>query len=232
MEHVRGELLRRLAVQRLALLDAEAVLLVDDDDRQPVERHGGLDQRVRADQQLELPGGELTEQVGAPARARRAGQQRGLQQLPGHQGLERREVLLGQRLGGCHERRLRPVLHRPQHRVERHDGLAGADLAHQQPLHRLASGQVAVDRRHRGPLVVRRRERERLREPALGQRPGRVERLGARALAALRAAAQERELEHEQLLERKPQAAALLPAEVRVVQRGGPVRPAPRRPQP
>ena len=67
VQHVRREALRRLAVERAALVDAEAVLLVDDGDRQPVELDRLLDQRVGADEQLQLAGGELAEQVGAAA---------------------------------------------------------------------------------------------------------------------------------------------------------------------
>ena len=79
---------------------------------------------------------ELAEQVGAAARGRGAGQQRGLHELARHQLLQRREVLLGERLGRRHQRGLGAGLDRAQHRVERDDGLARADLAHQQPLHR------------------------------------------------------------------------------------------------
>ena len=226
VQHVRREPCRRLAVQRAALVDAEAVLLVDDGDREPVERHRALDQRVGADQQLELAARELPEQVGAAAGGGRSGQQRGLQQLAGHQRLQRGEVLLGQRLGRRHQRRLGALLDGPQHRVERDDGLAGADLAHQQPLHRAAGREVAVDRGHRPVLVVGRGERERIGQPAPGQRAGRVERLGAGGLAAPGAAAQQHDLQQQQLLEREPHARGLLVAEVRGAERRRPVRPA------
>ena len=93
------------------------------------------------------PLAQLAEQVGAAARGRRAGQQRGLHELARHQLLQRREVLLGERLGRRHQRRLGARLDRAQHRVERDDGLAGADLAHQQPLHR----PVARRRPRRSP---------------------------------------------------------------------------------
>ena len=56
--------------------------------------------------------------------------------LAAEQALNGREVLFGERLGGRHQRRLVTVLDRAQHRVQRHDRLAAADLAHQQPLHR------------------------------------------------------------------------------------------------
>ena len=50
--------------------------------------------------------------------------------------LEGEEVLLGQRLGRRHQRALLAGLDRAQEGVERDDGLAGADLALQKPLHR------------------------------------------------------------------------------------------------
>ena len=110
---------------------------------------------------------------------RRAREQRGLDQLARHQLLERREVLLGERLGRRHQRGLAAGLDRAQHRVQRDDGLAGADLAHQQPLHRPVVGDVFVDRGHRLALVAGRRERQRVLEPAGGQ-------LGRRVRAAPR----------------------------------------------
>jgi hypothetical protein len=72
-------------------------------------------------------------------------------------------------------------------------------------------------------LVVGRRERERVCEPAARQLAGRLERPGARALAPPRAAAQQRDLEQQQLLERQPPAPALVVAEVGGVERGGAV---------
>ena len=52
------------------------------------------------------------------------------------QRVERAVVLLGERLGGRHQRGLRAVLDRAQHRLQGDDRLARSDLAHQQPLHR------------------------------------------------------------------------------------------------
>ena len=208
---------RRLAVERAALVDAEAVLLVDDRDGEPVERHGVLDQRVRADQQLEL----------ARSRACRAGRRGGAPGVepvssaagtssPGISALQRREVLLGERLGGRHQRRLRAVLDRAQHRVQRDHGLAGAHLAHQQPLHRAAGGEVGVDLGHRA-RAGRRSARTAASRPASGALSvGRAASGSARAPSRRAGApAQQRELEQQQLLERQPPAAALVVAEVR-----------------
>ena len=56
-----GTTAARLLPQRGALLHAEAVLLVDHDDAEAVERHRLLDQRVGAD-------GEVDRAVGEPSR--------------------------------------------------------------------------------------------------------------------------------------------------------------------
>jgi hypothetical protein len=74
-------------------------------------------------------------------------------------------VLLGEGLGRRHQRRLIAGFERPQHRVEGDGGLARADLAHQQPLHRRAGVEVALDLVEGLELVASRLEGQRL-EPA------------------------------------------------------------------
>ena len=62
-----------LEPQRLALLDAEAVLLVDDDEPEVGERHGVAEERVRADDDARLPGRGAQQRLpalGAPAAGR------------------------------------------------------------------------------------------------------------------------------------------------------------------
>ena len=61
---------------------------------------------------------------------------------PGQQGDRHRrqvrqgaKVLAGEHLGGRHQRGLGAGLHRAQHGQQRHQGLAGADIALQQPQH-------------------------------------------------------------------------------------------------
>ena len=161
----------RLGVQRRALAHAEAVLLVDDDDREAVEVHVGLDERVRADDERQLAGRELAEDVARAAARRRAGQQRGAHRLAGHERLQRREVLLGERLGRRHEDGLHVVLDRAQDRVQRDDGLARADLAHQQALHRPRLGELLVERPRSRALVAGQRERQQLLAPAPASAP-------------------------------------------------------------
>src|SRR5687767_14603434 len=59
--------------------------------------------------------------------------------------VDREEVLLGKRLGRGHQRALVAALDCAQERIERHDGLSGADIALQEALHRLLATQVTVD---------------------------------------------------------------------------------------
>ena len=191
---------RPLGIERCPLAHAEAVLLVDDDDRERGKAHGGLDQRVGADDQRELPAGELAEDVGpAPGRGG-AGEQGAGHGLGSHQALQRGEVLLGERLGGRHQRRLAPVLDGAEHGVERDDGLARPHLAHEQALHRAVAGEVAVEHLYGRFLVGREREGER-RPPAGAERGRLVEHGSARARAPAGAAAQEYELQEQQLVE-------------------------------
>ncbi len=53
-----------------------------------------------------------------------------------HRG-DRAVVLLGEHLGGREQRRLPAGVDHAQHRAQRHQGLAGADLALEQPVHRV-----------------------------------------------------------------------------------------------
>ncbi len=181
------------------------MLLVDDGDGEPGEADVGLDQRVGADDQPELARLE-DRQRAAPVRGRgRAGQQRRRQRHPAEQPLERREVLVGERLGRRHQRRLLPRLERSQHRVEGDHRLAGADLAHQQPLHRPLGGEVGVDLGE-GPHLVRGRLERKRAQPVADERARLVERHRGPALVALAAAQCERRLMQEELLVGEPHA--------------------------
>jgi hypothetical protein len=175
VKHVWRKVARCFAVERAALANAEAVLLVDDRQREPRERHRLLDQRMRADEQAELARGEAFEELPALSRRRRAGQEadRGPQpcrvsigeQLRRDQSPDRREVLLRKRLRRCHQSRLHALLGDPQHRIQGDHGLARSDLSRQQPLHRLAATEVGVDRAQRSALIGCQLEPERV-EPA------------------------------------------------------------------
>ena len=79
--------------------------------------------------------------------ARRSGTLEALQQVA-----DARVVLLGQHLGGRHQRPLVAALDGDQQRAHRHDGLARPDVALQQPVHRVRAGQIGVDLGD-GPLL-------------------------------------------------------------------------------
>ncbi len=119
-------------------------------------------------------------------------------------------MLLGERLGRRHQRALIAVLDRAQQRVQRDDGLARPDLAHQQPLHRARLREVAVELRERPLLVAGQRERQHRLEPAGGQLALAVEHRRGGVLAPAPAAAQQRQLHQQQLVEREPAPALLL----------------------
>jgi hypothetical protein len=99
-----------------ALLHAEAVLLVDDGQREVAEDHAFLEQRMRADDRPAPRRGDGLERAAARARRLRAGQQR-------HRDAERRNqasklapVLLGQQFGRRHQRGLPAAADRARRR--------------------------------------------------------------------------------------------------------------------
>ena len=113
-------------------------------------------------------------------------------------------VLLGQDLGGRHQRHLVPVLHREQRRHRRHRRLARAHVALEQPVHRLGSRHVPRDLRRRAlawaPVSWNGSSRARPVHPLA------VDRIEGDALLCLHALALEAnaELQEEQLIERQP----------------------------
>ena len=145
-----------LVGQRGALLDAEPVLLVDDDQAEVEELDVLLEQRVGADDDARprrWPAGTAARALGL---GHRAGEQldgrrlRGAAEHPAagqvaEQLGDRPVVLLGQHLGGREQRGLAARVDDPQHRPQRDQGLAGADLALEQPVHRVRLGEVALD---------------------------------------------------------------------------------------
>ncbi len=188
---------RRERRERLPLLDPEAVLLVDDGDGEVGEEDAALDQRVRPDRDLRRPVLDLGARHLRPAAA---GQQDDPDAELGADPFDRQEVLLGERLGRRHQRRLSSGLDRAQKRVERDGGLARADVALQQPLHRLLACEVGVDLGERQLLVLGQGERQDS-AVARGEQAGR--RQGAPRLS-LDARAEHGELQRDELVEREP----------------------------
>ncbi len=157
---------RAFPLQQIALLDPEAVLLVDDDRAEARELDALVQERVGPDEDVDRP---LREALGDPSALGRVGsvgeerdphgaftqQRSGLRNHePVEQASHRELVLLGEHLGRRHERALVAALHRDQQRGERHDRLPRPDLALQEAVHRRRRGHVARDVAHDALLVL------------------------------------------------------------------------------
>ncbi|MNJ42093.1 hypothetical protein D3C77_370440 [compost metagenome] len=141
--------------QRQALLDAEAVLFVDDRQGQVLELHLVLEQCMGADHH----GGttcDLLQGAGAGFALELAGQPGDLDAQRLQPALEGHEVLFGENLCGGHQRHLIACLERLQGRQGRDHGLAGANVTLDQAQHRLWLAQV-VGNLVADPLLCARR---------------------------------------------------------------------------
>ena len=143
--------------QRRALLDAEAVLLVDHREGQPAELDVRLEQRVGADHEPRVARRQALEARPLLTRRDVAREQLDVEAERLDQLAHGVHVLVGQGLGRGHQRALGVVLDGPQQRVQGDDGLARADVPEQQAVHRAASAQVGVDRPDRAALAGRSR---------------------------------------------------------------------------
>ncbi len=128
-----------------SLVDAEAVLLVDDGEAEVAEDDVVFQQRVRADEDAQAA--VLQRGVdGAPLLLRRAaGQQRALHGSGLEILLDIGVVLLREHLGGRHDAGLEAVADGHQAAQHRHHRLAGTYVALQQAVHLVPARQVAAD---------------------------------------------------------------------------------------
>ena len=118
--------------ERQALVDAEAVLLVDDGEREIRERHVVGKQRMGADENIDIALDEPFEQVGAFAAALAAGEDREPQASGGGERRDGFEMLAGKNFGRGHQGGLGVAAagrNRRRTGKQRHHGLAGADIA-------------------------------------------------------------------------------------------------------
>ena len=112
-------------------------------------------------------------------------------------------MLLREHLGGRQQRGLAAGVDDAQHRAEGDERLAGADLALEQPVHRVRLGEVVRDLLADLALPVGQRERQPLVERHL-ERPVAAGARGRAELAERPAAAGEHELGDQGLLEPEP----------------------------
>ena len=153
-----------LGLQRQALVHAEAVLLVDDGEGEIAEDHVRLEQRVRADDDVDVAAGEALQHLLARAALLAPREQADAQAGLLGQRRDGFEMLAGEHFRRRHQRRLRAGLHRDGHGEQRDDRLAGADVALQQPQHAARRAHVGLDLAHGLALGVGQRERQRVGE--------------------------------------------------------------------
>ena len=197
----RREACRRLPHQGQALGDAEAVLLVDDGERQIGEPDVGAQQRVRAHGHGHPALGQGGEQLGSRPRIA-TDDEADLEAQRRCPGAQRLMVLARQELGRRHQHGLAPCLHRGQHRHEGDQRLARAHVALQEADTRARIREIGLDLGKRRRLIGGRRERQtrqqRALQPAVAHRGTAG---GGRAVAPHEA---ERQMHRQQLVERQP----------------------------
>ena len=142
-QHVDG---LALGGQRQPLAHAEAMLLVDHGERQRLEDDVVLDQRMGADQQIDLAVGKPRQQFAPLLALFAAGEDRDPQAGALGQRRDGLDVLARQDFGRRHQRGLLADLGDGGGRQQRHHGLAGSDIALQQPQHADRLAQIVGDR--------------------------------------------------------------------------------------
>ena len=131
--------------QSVALLHAEAVLLIDDDEAEPLEVHIFLNQGVGANGNHRLPAFEGGASHAALLRLHTAGQQHGANAEGGQHLADAAGVLLGQDFGRGHDRALEAVERGQEKRGGRDRRFAGADIALQEAAHGAILRQIAAN---------------------------------------------------------------------------------------
>ena len=142
-------------LDRLLVAHAEAVLLVDHQQAQALELHVLGQQLVRADHDVDAAVGHARQRGNgflAGAKARQLGH---LDRPLAEAVADRLVVLLGQQRGRRQQRDLLAAEHGDEGGAQRDLGLAEADVAADQPVHRLGRDHV-LDHRVDGGALVRR----------------------------------------------------------------------------
>ena len=126
-------------------MDAEAVLFVDDRESQVGELDLVLDQRMRADDDIDRAFGQTAHCLLLQLLAVAPGEQRQPHARRFGEGRYGGEVLAGQQFGRRHQGGLGAGLDRNEHGEEGYQGLAAADVPLQQADHSLGLRHVGRD---------------------------------------------------------------------------------------
>ena len=175
--------------QHHPLGDAEAVLLVDHGEAEPLVGDRLLEDGVGADEHVDRAVGEAHQGRFARPALLAAGEDGDVDRQAGELARQRVEMLAGEDLGRREQRRLGAGLDRGQHRHQRDQGLARADVALEQAQHRRLLLQVALDLGDRAALGAGRRvgQLERVAQPAVALRAARPRRRCDEARTSIRA---------------------------------------------
>ena len=138
-------------------MHAEAVLLVDDGQRQIVERDVFLKERMRADDEIDIARRQRRENLRALAAALAAGEDGEPDAGGAGERRDRRKMLARQNFRRRHEGRLAAGLDHGRGGEQSDERLAGTDIAVQQPQHAVGLRQIGDDVGDRA--LLRRRER-------------------------------------------------------------------------
>ena len=216
-EQVRGDRLRPLAPQHGPLLHAEPVLLVDHHHSQGAVLQALGYEGVGAHHDVHLAGGQPGDGAATVGRAHATGQQIHAQGAlaaesgrVGHDEIAQHrphggQMLLGEDLGGSHERPLEPALHGREQGAEGNDGLARPDVALEQAVHGVALGQIGPDLLDDPLLSLGQRERQAPPEP-LHQIPVHGMAQTGRVLLQMALPPHQLELHAQELVEHEPAA--------------------------
>ena len=158
------------------LLDAEAVLLIDDDESEIEKLHVIADERVGSDDDSCLTAGGRERSSAPFGHCELSGDERGVQ-LSGEVWSQSfddgAQVLAREHFGGCQQRGLSPRLGDRQHPAQSDDRLTRADFALHEAIHRRLRHEICRDLGAHALLIIGEGEREcavELREQTVGCR--------------------------------------------------------------
>ncbi len=183
-------------------MHAEAVLLVHHREREIAELDLLLEQRMGADQQMDVAEGELFEHFAAFAAALAAGQDRHRDAGGGGERRDGVEMLASEELGRRHQRGLAAAFDDGGGGEQRDHRLARADVALQEPQHALGLGEIGDDVGDRARLRRRERIGQRL-DQLFAQLPG-AGRRAAGGTPHVRAHQSERQLTRQEFVIGEP----------------------------
>ncbi len=144
-------------LELLLVLDAEALLLVDDDKAKVVGVHIVREQAVRADEDIDRALSKALQGLLLPGRRDEAGEHLDVETEGRKPLIERLVVLLGENRRGAEHHDLAGGAAALEGRTQGHLGLAEAHIAAEEPVHRLRRLHIGLDVCNRRLLVRRQR---------------------------------------------------------------------------